>query len=236
MPAHGALTRGIDHFGARQIGDVKSIDRLFAECDNMGGGDIEVQPRQSQGQIEQQAGAVEAGNLDDAVHMRQAVVDDDIRRHIEGFGARNRRIGLDGDEFVKPDFAAKGLFDGAGYAFAWFYTAVLFEVLPLPGVIASAVALWLSLLALAAMTFLCSVLARSALVAGGAGFVALIVTSIVSAFPIVGPYMPTALWKPAVDLALGTDPGSVGGPAVASVAFVAGCLGLAAAAFRRQEL
>ena len=125
---------------------------------------------------------------------------------------------------------------GAGYTFAWFYTAVLFEVLPLPGVIASAVALWLSLLALAAMTFLCSVLARSALVAGGAGFVALIVTSIVSAFPIVGPYMPTALWKPAVDLALGTDPGSVVGPAVASVAFVAGCLGLAAAAFRRQEL
>ena len=124
----------------------------------------------------------------------------------------------------------------AGYALAWFYTALLFEALPLPGFVASGVVLWLSLLVIGSVTFLFSVLARSSLVAGGAGFVALIVTGIVAAIPGVGAYTPTGLSAPAIALASGLPAGDLAGPILVNVALVLLVLGGSWVAFRRQEL
>jgi ABC-2 type transport system permease protein len=124
----------------------------------------------------------------------------------------------------------------AGYALAWLYTAVLFEALPVPGFVTSGVVLWLSLLVIGGVTFLFSVLARSSLVAGGAGFVALIAAGIVAAIPGIGAYVPAGLWEPSGLLALGRDAGNVLGPALVSTVFAIACVALAAAAFRRQEL
>ena len=142
--------------------------------------------------------------------------------------------------FIAAKAAAIALLLGAGiaagYALAWLYTGVLFEVLPLAGFVASGVLLWLSLLVIGGATFLFSVLARSSLVAGGAGFVALIVAGIVAAIPVVGPYMPTALSSPAMALALGLPAGDLGGPVLVNLVLVCLALGAAGIAFRRQEL
>ena len=124
----------------------------------------------------------------------------------------------------------------AGYALAWVYTAILFEALPLPGFVASGALLWLSLLLVASVTFLFSVLASSSLVAGGAGFVALIVTGIVAAIPGIGAYAPTGLSTPAVALALGNPSGELAGPIVVNLVLVGLALAAAQLAFRRQEL
>lgn len=142
--------------------------------------------------------------------------------------------------FLMAKAAAIGLLLGAGiaagYALAWVYTAVLFEALPIPGFVASGVVLWLSLLVTGSVTFLFSVLARSSLVAGGAGFVALVVTGIVAAIPGIGVYAPTGLSTPAIALGLGLPSGDLGGPVLVNVALVCLALGAAALAFRRQEL
>jgi ABC-2 type transport system permease protein len=124
----------------------------------------------------------------------------------------------------------------AGYALAWFYTAALFEALPIAGFVASGALLWISLLLTASITFLFSVLARSSLVAGGAGFVALIVTGIVSAIPGIGAYAPTGLSAPAINLALGRSVENLAGPVVVNLVLVGLALGVAQLAFRRQEL
>jgi ABC-2 type transport system permease protein len=123
-----------------------------------------------------------------------------------------------------------------GYAIAWVYTAALFETLPLPGYVASGVVLWLSLLALGGVTLVCSVLARSALVAGGTGFAALVVAMIVAGIPAIGAWSPVGLLEPAANLALGTDATGLAGPVVVNALFALGCVVVAAAAFRRQEL
>jgi len=130
--------------------------------------------------------------------------------------------------FITAKAAAIGLLLGAGiaagYALAWIYTAVLFEALPLPGFTASGLLLWLS------------VLARSSLVAGGAGFVALIVTGIVAAIPGIGAYAPPGLSTPAIALALGEPVGDLAGPIILNLALVGVALAAAQVAFRRQEL
>ena len=101
----------------------------------------------------------------------------------------------------------------AGYALAWIYTAMLFETLPARRVRRrAALVLWLSLLVIGSVTFLFSVLARSSLVAGGAGFVALIVAGIVAAIPGIGAYAPTGLSAPAMALALGRRAGDLARP------------------------
>jgi ABC-2 type transport system permease protein len=142
--------------------------------------------------------------------------------------------------FITAKAAAIGLLLGAGiaagYALAWIYTAVLFEALPLPGFTASGLLLWLSLLVTASVTFLFSVLARSSLVAGGAGFVALIVTGIVAAIPGIGAYAPPGLSTPAIALALGEPVGDLAGPIILNLALVGVALAAAQVAFRRQEL
>ena len=70
---------------------------------------------------------------------------------------------------------------------------------------------WLSLAVFAAITFLASVVARSALVAGGIGIAALLVAGILSALPVVGPYLPTGLWGAADAAGRGRHPGSAAG-------------------------
>jgi len=96
--------------------------------------------------------------------------------------------------------------------------------------------LWLSLLVIGGVTFLFSVLARSSLVAGGAGFVALIVAGTVSAIPGIGAYAPTGLSTPAVALALGLPGGDLGGPILVNLALICLAVGMAGIAFRRQEI
>jgi ABC-2 type transport system permease protein len=124
----------------------------------------------------------------------------------------------------------------AGYALAWIYTAVLFETLALVPYIAGGLVVWVSVLVIGAITFLASVLARSAMVAGGVGFVALLATGILAAIPGIGPYMPAALWAPAAQLTLGNPAPDVIGPVLVNIAVAALCVVVAALAFRRQEL
>ncbi len=119
---------------------------------------------------------------------------------------------------------------------AWFYTLVLFELLPVGGFAASAVVQWLELVAFASVTFLGSTLTRSAVAAAGLGVAAFIVLGILSVLPNVGPYLPTGLGTPAMDLAIGRSGEPIVGPIVAVLAFVAVMAGLSWLAFRRQEL
>jgi ABC-2 type transport system permease protein len=118
----------------------------------------------------------------------------------------------------------------------WIYTTILFEPLPVAGFAAAVGLVWLSLAVFAALTFLGSVVAPSGLVAGGISLGLFFVTGILSALPTVGAYLPTSLWGAADQLALGTEPDPLVGPVLANVALAAAAIGLAAAAFRRQEL
>ncbi len=118
----------------------------------------------------------------------------------------------------------------------WIYTAVLFEPLPLAGYVAAIVLLWLSLAVFAAITFAASVVARSALVAGGIGLAAFLVTGFLSIVPAVSPYLPTGLWNISEELATGHVPDVLVGPVVVGLAIIAVALGLSWWTFRRQEL
>ncbi len=125
---------------------------------------------------------------------------------------------------------------GVAGILCWVYTTILFEPLPVAGFAAAVGLIWLSLAVFAALTFLASVVTRSALVAGGVGFGLFLVVGILSALPTIGPYMPTSLWGVADALALGVVPDQLLGPVIANAAFVAAALGLAWWVFRRQEL
>ena len=121
-------------------------------------------------------------------------------------------------------------------ALAWVYTTILFESLPGGGYAAAVGLVWLSLAVFAALTLLLSVVARSALVAGGIGLGLVFGTGILSALPGIGAYMPTSLWGAADQLALGTVPDPLVGPVLVNVLLAVGAIALAAAIFRRQEL
>jgi ABC-2 type transport system permease protein len=118
----------------------------------------------------------------------------------------------------------------------WVYTTILFEPLPAAHFAAAVGLVWLSLAVVAALTFLASVVTRSALVAGGVGFGAFLVAGILSALPGIGAYLPTSLWGAAGELALGTVPDPLVGPIVANVLLVAAAVVAAWWAFRRQEI
>ncbi len=124
----------------------------------------------------------------------------------------------------------------ASCAAAWFYTAILFETLPVPGFLAATALEWLALVAFAAVTFLGSTLTRSTVAAAGFGIAAFLVLGILSALPNIGRYLPTGLGPSARALALGTPGADVVGPVVATVVLVAGVVAVAWLSFRRQEL
>lgn len=142
--------------------------------------------------------------------------------------------------FLLAKVVAIGILLAAGVAvsgaLSTVYTAVLFEPLPVIGVVESLVVLWLSLAAYAAVTFLASVVARSAIVAGGVGFVALIAGGILSAIPAISPYTPNGLSTPALALTLGLPATDLVGPIVGNLGLIVIVLGAAGVAFRRQEL
>jgi ABC-2 type transport system ATP-binding protein len=119
---------------------------------------------------------------------------------------------------------------------AWFYTLVLFEPLSLAAVAASAAVQWLSLLAIAAITFLGSTLTRSAVAAAGVGVAAFILLGLIGILPNVAPFLPSGLGVPAQELALGNATEPLVGPLLAVVALIVVMIGAAWAAFRRQEL
>jgi len=116
------------------------------------------------------------------------------------------------------------------------YTAILFEPLPVAGVVAMGLVLWLELLAFAALTFLASTAFASQLVAGGVGFVALVVLSILSAIPVVGEWSPMGASGVAIELGLGTVPATWMPAVVGSIACIVLSAAAAWAVFRRQEL
>jgi ABC-2 type transport system permease protein len=119
---------------------------------------------------------------------------------------------------------------------AWFYTLVLFEPLPLPGVAAGAALQWLMLMAWASITFVGSTLTRSSLAAAGLGIVAFIVVGILGVLPGVGSYLPTGIGGPARSLALGIPGPDPVGPTVATLVLIGVATLVAWLAFRRQEL
>lgn len=121
-------------------------------------------------------------------------------------------------------------------ALAWTYTTILFEPLPVGWYAAAVGLVWLSLAVFAALTLLVSVVARSALFAGGIGLGLVFATGILSALPGIGAYMPTSLWGAADQVALGTVPDPSAGPVLANGLLAVGAVALAAAIFRRQEL
>ncbi len=125
----------------------------------------------------------------------------------------------------------------AGVAAA-FYTAVLFEPLPLAGTAAAIALTWIGLLIPAGVTFLGSVVGPSSAVAAGMGFAWLLLAGLLSALPTVGGAMPAALTGQARAFALGTagTAGSLGAPLLVSLAILAGVAVVAWRAFDRQEL
>jgi ABC-2 type transport system permease protein len=145
--------------------------------------------------------------------------------------------------FLLAKFVAIGLnlaiAVAAGCAVGALYTELLFEGSspPLVGYVEMAVLLWLAIFAFAALTFLGSTLTRSAAGGAGIGFLALVLTGIISALPTVGAYMPTSLLGPAANLAVGAPPGvDLAGPVLACALFIAVPFVLAWLSFRRQEL
>jgi ABC-type transport system involved in multi-copper enzyme maturation permease subunit len=133
-----------------------------------------------------------------------------------------------------------GACTAAAMAVAWAYTAILFEALPIGGFLVFAVLSWLALLAWATLTFLASTVTGSSMAAAGLGFVGLIGVSLVAIVPALDHLLPTGLALPASLLATGqaaaVDAGALATSAAGTLLLIAGCTGIAVAAFRRREL
>jgi hypothetical protein len=98
---------------------------------------------------------------------------------------------------------------------------------------------WVGLLVPAAITFLGSVVGRSAAVATGIGFAWVVLSGALAALPSVGADMPAALAGQARTIALGTggaSTGSLAAPPLISLAILGGAALAAWQAFARQEL
>ena len=123
-------------------------------------------------------------------------------------------------------------------AVAWFYTAVLFEPLPVAGWVGFAVLAWLGLAVWGAITFAGSVVTGSTAAAAGIGFVGLLVLSIASAIPTIGDYLPGGLAGPAIGMAAGTEVSTIDvATAVAgTLVLIVLAIVVAAWSFRNQEI
>jgi ABC-2 type transport system permease protein len=122
---------------------------------------------------------------------------------------------------------------GAG---AYLYTAILFATPSAPGFGGACLVLLLSLLVVAAVTFLGSTLVRSSIPAAGLGLVALVVGGVVASIPNAGHYSPFGLSTFANDLGAGGTPADWVWPIVVNAAIVAAALAASWLVFRRQEL
>jgi ABC-2 type transport system permease protein len=119
---------------------------------------------------------------------------------------------------------------------AYVYTDALFAPLSVPGFLGGCLVVLLSLLVVAAVTFLGSALARSAIPAAGIGLVAVFISAIGSSIPRAGRFTPFGLGELAGDLALSLPASDWLWPLLANVGFVLAAFVAAWLAFRRQEL
>lgn len=122
---------------------------------------------------------------------------------------------------------------GAG---AYLYTAWLFEPPPAASFAAMLVLVWLSQLAIAAITLLGSTVARSVVAAGAIGFGAYVAQAVVSALPGAGSLTPAGLQNAAAAVAGGGPAPDVALTALANIGIVAGAGVVAWLVLRRQEL
>ncbi len=131
-----------------------------------------------------------------------------------------------------------GVAVAVGCLFGYVYTWLMFDTwLPGAGFTIMAVLLWVTLVFYAALTFLGSVMTRSAAAAAGLGIVFFIVTGLLAVIPVVQDYIPQSLGTAAHALALGKDPGSsFWVTTVASVGYIVALVLVSWLSFRRQEL
>jgi len=118
----------------------------------------------------------------------------------------------------------------------YLYTFALFGPLSVAGFAGGCMVVLLSLLVVAAVTFLGSTLARSAIPAAAFGLVAVFISAVGSSIPRAGRFTPFGLGELAGDLALGLPAGDWLWPLLANVGFVLAAIAVAWLAFRRQEL
>lgn len=118
------------------------------------------------------------------------------------------------------------------------YTGLLFEWPPLLPWTAMSVLVWLSTMVYVAITFVGSVVMRSALGAAGIGLGGLIVLSIASLAPTLATWLPAGLWAAARSIALGQSSPDLDPPRTIamSIAIAALAVAFAFSRFRRLEL
>ena len=141
--------------------------------------------------------------------------------------------------FLGAKFVALGLAFmiglAASAAAAYYYTMLLFEAPDISSWLALNGLMFLYLLVFVALTLLCSTVSRSLIVAGGLGFGAMAILSLLGMLSVIGDYMPAQLLK----WGLGLNTGAVGTawPAVwGSLGIIAVSIVLAWVIFRNQEL
>ena len=121
-------------------------------------------------------------------------------------------------------------------AATYLYTAILFETLPMAGYVVFCGLVLLTYLVTMTVTFLGSVVLRSAMGAAGIGVGGFVVLLTLSAIPVVGEYSPMALPGPAMALALGEAAGGVAKPLISSIVLISLAWMAAWVSFRKQPL
>jgi ABC-2 type transport system permease protein len=124
----------------------------------------------------------------------------------------------------------------AAFIAAYFYTAVLFDFMPIGGYLVAYGLVLLAVLVFVAITLLGSVLVNSAIAAGAIGLAAWILFGIIGAIPKLSEYLPTTLYNPARQLSLGQDVTGWFVPMLVSLAVIGVAIVGSWALFRRQEL
>ena len=119
---------------------------------------------------------------------------------------------------------------------AYFYTAVLFQPVPIGAFLGCALLILLSLLVYASFTFLGSALMPSPLAAVGVGLAAWLVLSLLGILPHVGPYTPAGLVEAAGAVARGMATEQLPLSVIANLGLILVVLLGTWIAFSRQEL
>jgi ABC-2 type transport system permease protein len=119
---------------------------------------------------------------------------------------------------------------------AYFYTAVLFQPVPIGAFLGCALLVLLSLLVYASFTFLGSALTSSPLAAVGVGLAAWLVLSLLGILPHVGPYTPAGLVEAAGAVARGMATEQLPLSVIANLVLILVVLLGTWLAFSRQEL
>jgi ABC-2 type transport system permease protein len=119
---------------------------------------------------------------------------------------------------------------------AWGYTLLLFGSAPVAGFVGQSLLLLLYMVLTVAVTLMFSSMFKSQLAAGALWLVVVIVLSLLSALPWVGPYMPGALTNWGNSLLTSTPGGSAWGALAVTFGLIFLSVYLAWASLRSQEL